>query len=103
MLCRLFNLKAATSFNGMLLEIRSQIPSNPRYEGAWTDSWTHRRCRHQHRTLREAAECVIPEGPAWYVFAIENGKPRELTDAEERSLEEFRRSRHLLNRSQGKI
>jgi hypothetical protein len=102
MLRRIFHLKAATSLNGMLLELRSQVPSNVRYEGAWTDSWTHRRCRHHHHTLREAAECVIPEGPAWYVFAIENGKPRELTDIEERSLEDFRRIRHPLKRAYGK-
>ena len=102
MLRRISNLKAATSFNGMMLEVRSQFPAIVRYEGAWTDSWTHRRCMHQHRTLREAAECVIPEGPAWYVFAIQNGRPRELTDAEERNLEEFRRTRHLLKRSCGK-
>jgi hypothetical protein len=95
------NLKAATSFNGMLLELRPQIPQNVHYEGAWTESWTHRRCRHHHRNLIEAAECAIPEGPAWYVFAVENGKPRELTSIEERSLEEFRRSRHLLKRAHG--
>jgi len=102
MLRRISNLKAATSLNGMLLEIHSEVPWTLHYEGAWTDSWTHRRCLHHHRNLMEAAECVFPEGPAWYVFAVENGTPRELTDAEESSLEEFRRLRHPLKRAQGK-
>lgn len=101
MLRRISNLKAATSFNGMLLELRSEFPCNLHYEGAWTESWTHRRCQHQHRTLMEAAECVIPEGPAWYVFAVEAGRPRQLTETEERSLQEFRRSRHPLKYVQG--
>ncbi len=26
---------------------------NLHYEAAWTDSWTHRRCLHEHRTLIE--------------------------------------------------
>jgi len=94
-------MKAATSFNGMLLELRSQFPWNLYYEGAWTESWSHRRCQHHHRNLTEAAECVIPQGPAWYVFAAENGKPRELTAIEERSLEEFRRAHHPLKRAHG--
>jgi hypothetical protein len=103
MLRPILNLKAATSFNGMLLEVRFEAPQNVYYEGAWTESWTHRRCRHHHRTLFEAAECAIPEGPAWYVFAVENGKPRELTPIEETGLEEFRRSRHLLKRARGTV
>jgi hypothetical protein len=28
---------------------------NPRYEAGWTESWTHRRCLHEHATLIEAA------------------------------------------------
>jgi hypothetical protein len=102
MLRRISHLKAATSLNGMLLELRSQVSWDLHYEGAWTDSWTHRRCLHHHGTLGEAADCVIPEGPAWYVFAVENGKPRELTYTEERSLEEFRRLRRPLKRAHGK-
>jgi hypothetical protein len=85
----------------MLLEVHFQSPLNLYYEGAWTESWTHRRCQHHHRTLMEAAECACPEAPAWYVFAVQNGKPRELTEAEERRLEEFRRTRHLLKRATG--
>jgi hypothetical protein len=101
MLRRLSHLKAATSLNGMLLTIHPEAPWNLHYEGAWTESWTHRRCQHHHGTLREAAECVFPEAPAWYVFAVENGTPRELTDTEERSLQEFRRLRHPLSRAHG--
>jgi hypothetical protein len=101
MLRRLSDLKAATSLNGMLLEIRSKVPRNLHFEGAWTESWTHRRCLHYHRTLIEAAECVVPEGPAWYVFAVQDGKPRQLTGPEERTLQEFRRFRHPLKRAHG--
>jgi hypothetical protein len=46
---------------------------NVHYEAGWTDSWSHRRCLHKHRTLAEAAECTMPTGAGWYVFAIENG------------------------------
>jgi hypothetical protein len=95
------NLKAATSFNGMLLELRSPFPWNVYYEGGWTESWSHRRCLHNHRNLIEAAECAIPKGPAWYVFAVEDGKPRELTETEQSSLEEFRRTRYPLGRAHG--
>lgn len=101
MLRRISNLKAATSLNGMLLELHSQSPLDLFYEGAWTESWTHRRCQHQHQTLVEAAECALPEGPAWYVFAVENGQARQLTETEERRLQEFRRTRHTLKRAHG--
>ncbi len=96
MLRRIFNLKAATYFNGLQLDLRdlrAGVPSNVVYEGAWTDSWCHRRCLHRHGTIAQAAECAFPEGPAWYVFAVENGKPRELNETEERTLEEFRCAR----------
>jgi hypothetical protein len=60
------------------------------YEAAWTDSWSHRRCRHQHRTLIEAAKCAMPNGAGWYVFAVNGGTPRQLTDAEDKIVDEFR-------------
>ena len=101
MLRRLSHLKAATSLNGILLEIPSELPRTLHYEGAWTDSWAHRRCFHNHRTLLEAAECARPEGPSWYVFAVENGKPRELSDVEESKLQDLRRSLWPLRRSRG--
>jgi hypothetical protein len=31
---------------------------NPHYEAGWTDSWSHRRCMHQHHTLIDAANCA---------------------------------------------
>jgi hypothetical protein len=60
------------------------------YEAAWTDSWSHRRCRHQHQTLIEAAKCAMPNGAGWYVFAVNGGTPRQLTDAEDKIVDEFR-------------
>jgi hypothetical protein len=60
------------------------------YEAAWTDSWSHRRCRHQHQTLLEAAKCAMPNGAGWYVFAVDARGPRQLTDAEDAIVNEFR-------------
>jgi len=101
MVCRISDLKAATSLNGMLLTSHAEIPQNLHFEGAWTEGWTHRRCHHQHRTLKEAAECVSPQGPAWYVFAVQDGRPRQLTATEERGLQEFRNLRHPLSHVRG--
>jgi hypothetical protein len=101
MLRRIFNLKAATSLNGLEFNVRPEAISNLFYEGAWTESWCHRRCQHQHRTIAEAAECAFPQGPAWYVFAVENGNPRELAAAEEGSLQELRRARWPLKQARG--
>jgi hypothetical protein len=60
------------------------------YEAAWTDSWSHRRCRHRHHTLLEAAKCAMPNGAGWYVFAVDARGPRQLTDAEDAIVNEFR-------------
>ena len=60
------------------------------YEAAWTDSFCHLRCWHEHPTLLEAAECGMPHGAGWYVLAVENGKPRQLWKPEEKSVNEFR-------------
>ncbi len=68
---------------------------NPHYEAAWTDSWSHRRCLHAHGTLIDAAKCAMPHGAGWYVFAVENGRPRELTDAEDKVVNEFRFGQHF--------
>jgi hypothetical protein len=63
---------------------------NIHYEAAWTDSWSHRRCLHEHRTLIDAAKCAMPHGAGWYVFAVEYGIPRELDAAEEDAVNKFR-------------
>ena len=63
---------------------------NPHYETGWTESWSHRRCLHEHQSLLEAAKCGMPHGAGWYVFAVEGDTPRELTDAEDEVVNEFR-------------
>ena len=63
---------------------------NLHYEAAWTESWSHRRCLHEHPTLIEAAKCAMPQGARWYVFAVEGDAPRQLTDAEDSVVNEFR-------------
>jgi hypothetical protein len=63
---------------------------NHYYEAGWTESWSHRRCLHKHQTLIEAARCAMPQGAGWYVFAVENGKPRELNETEESLVNKFR-------------
>jgi hypothetical protein len=101
MLRRISNLKAATSLNGLQLSVHPETIPNLFYEGAWTESWCRRRCQHRHRTVAEAAECAVLEGPAWYVFAVQDGKPRQLTNTEERSLQELRRARWPLKQARG--
>jgi hypothetical protein len=64
------------------------------YEAAWTDSWSHRRCLHQHKTLLDAAECAMPTGAGWYVFAVENGSPRDLNETEDLAVNKFRFGPH---------
>ena len=63
---------------------------NLHYEAAWTDSWTHRRCLHEHQTLIEAAKCAMPRGAGWYVFAVEGDMPRQLSETENRIVDGFR-------------
>jgi hypothetical protein len=101
MLRRIFNLKAATSLNGLEFNVRPEVVCSLFYEGAWTESWCHRRCQHQHKTIAEAAECAFPQGPTWYVFAVENGRARELTAVEQSSLEDFRCTRWPLKQARG--
>ena len=60
------------------------------YEAGWNDSWQFRRCLHEHRTLSEAARCARPHGCGWYVFAVENSVPRQLTDAEDEIVDRLR-------------
>jgi len=63
---------------------------NLHYEAGWTDSWTFRRCGHIHDSLVEAAKCGIPQGAGWYVFAVENGRERELSASEDKIVNDFR-------------
>ena len=63
---------------------------NLHYEAAWTESWCHHRCEHAHQTLMDAAQCAMPHGAGWYVFAVEGETPRQLTDAEDMLVNEFR-------------
>jgi hypothetical protein len=67
-------------------------PTNPNihYEAGWTDSWSHRRCMHKHQTLIEAAQCAMPTGPGWYVFAVENDEGRELSEKEDEIVNGYR-------------
>ena len=60
------------------------------YRAAWTDSWCCRNCGHDHASLVDAAKCAQPQGPGWYVFAVEKGVSRQLTPAEEIVVNEFR-------------
>jgi hypothetical protein len=63
---------------------------NLHFEAGWTESWSHRRCLHEHHTLIEAARCAMPHGAGWYVLAVEGDAPRQLTDAEDGVINEFR-------------
>jgi hypothetical protein len=70
------------------------------YEAGWTDSWSHRRCMHKHQTLIEAAQCAMPTGAGWYVFAVENGEGRELNEKEDGIVNGYRfRKSHAPRRS----
>jgi hypothetical protein len=60
------------------------------YEAAWTDSFCHLRCWHEHPTLLEAAECGMPHGAGWYVLAVENGTACQLWKPEENVVNKFR-------------
>jgi hypothetical protein len=72
------------------LRLRYRALNDIHYEAAWTESWSHRRCMHSHKTLLEAAECALPTGAGWYVLAVERGQPRELLAAENHIVERFR-------------
>lgn len=74
---------------------------NLHYEAAWTESWSHRRCLHEHKTLIDAATCAGPHGAGWYVFAVESGAPRELLADEEQVVDEFRFGRRFRMDSSG--
>jgi hypothetical protein len=73
------------------LRFRYAALNETHFEAGWTDSWSHRRCMHKHKTLAEAAQCSLPEGAGAYVFAVELGEPRELLPAEDAIVDRFRR------------
>ena len=45
---------------------------------------------HIHPTIREAVQCGMEYRPYSYVFAVENGVPRQLTDAEDEIVNRLR-------------
>jgi hypothetical protein len=63
--------------------MRDVTRTRTHYEAGWTDSWSHRRCLHKHRTLEAAAKCAAQYGAVGYVFAVEGGVGRELRATEE--------------------
>lgn len=71
---------------------------NIHFEAGWTDSWSHRRCQHRHKSLLEAAECAAPHGCGWYVFAVEEDEPRELRGDENEIVDRFRFSQLRVSR-----
>ena len=77
----------AEIFGALSLRFRTL---NLYYEAGWTDSFCHRRCMHEHPTLIEAAECGMPHGAGWYVFAVERGTPRQLQGDQEETVDRFR-------------
>ena len=78
-------------FAKIMVALRLRYRSlNLHYEAAWTDSWSHRRCLHEHQTLIEAATCAMPRWAGWYVFAVEGDTARQLNDTEDRIVDQFR-------------
>jgi hypothetical protein len=51
------------------------------YSAAWTDSGFLLGCSHEHKTVAEAASCILCAGG--YVVGVQNGAIRSLTAAEE--------------------
>jgi hypothetical protein len=45
---------------------------------------------HKHQTMIEAAQCAMPTGPGWYVFAVENDEGRELSEKEDEIVNGYR-------------
>jgi hypothetical protein len=54
------------------------------YEVGWTESWCFVSCLHKHRTPLEATICGLTKPAGRFVFAAEDGKPRELRPDEEK-------------------
>jgi hypothetical protein len=75
------------------LRFRYRALNEIHYEAAWSDSRAYTRCFHEHPTLIEAAKCGMPQ-PGFYVLAIELGKERQLTAAEDGVVNAFRFAKH---------
>ena len=75
------------------LRFRYAALNDVRYEAAWSDSRAYSHCFHKHPTLIEAARCGMPQ-PGFYVLAIERGKERQLTPAEDSVVNAFRFAKH---------
>jgi hypothetical protein len=94
------NLSSLPSRKPLLVEIMASLcqryaPLNRHYEAAWTDSFVHLRCYHRHGKLLDAAECADKQHmPGWYCIAVEYDSPRQLTNAEEKLVIEFRFGPH---------
>lgn len=83
--------QAPVTLSAIIASLRVRYWSlNLHYEAAWTESWSHRRCFHEHQSLIDAAKCAMPHGAGWYVFAVESGTARELSIAEDMAVNEFR-------------
>jgi hypothetical protein len=69
-------------------------PTNPdlHYQAGWTDRGVQQldRCFHKHATLLEAAQCAMANGCGSYVFAVQKGYGRQLTDEEDDIVNGFR-------------
>ena len=92
---RLFRLELRLEIVELVAEILADLrvrysALNGHYEAGWTDSFCHRRCEHAHQTLIDAAKCGSAQGCGWYVFAVDLEEPRELTQAEDRVVNDFR-------------
>jgi hypothetical protein len=85
------HVPSAQLLNDIMSGLRMRYASlnNIHYEAAWTDSWVHCRCFHNHPTLIDAARCGMPQ-PGFYVLAVERDAPRELTNAEDKIVNDFR-------------
>jgi hypothetical protein len=78
--------------NDIMSGLRTRYASlnNIHYEAVWTDSWCDCRCMHAHQTLSDAAKCGLPRAAGWYVLAFEYGEPRQLTNAEDKVVNDLR-------------
>jgi hypothetical protein len=96
---------ALTPSQPLILEIMASLcqryaPLNRHYEAGWTESFIHLRCHHRHETLIDAAMCAARQGmPGWYVFAVEFDSPRQLTEAEDKLVNDVQVRSHSVHTS----
>jgi hypothetical protein len=86
------HVPSAQLLNDIMSGLRTRYAAlnNIHYEAVWTDSWCDCRCMHAHKTLGDAAQCGLPRAAGWYVLAVEDGEPRQLTTAEDKIVNDFR-------------